>query len=79
MFPIDFQNILYNLIGVSSLYNQNIDAYFDIPNKRQIDLLILLLIYVQMTEPDSLVLHSDTLVIILVIKLFTNYTTVYKD
>jgi hypothetical protein len=43
------------------------------------DLLILLLVHVQMTEHDSLVLHSDILVIILVIKAFTNYITLYED
>jgi hypothetical protein len=32
-----------------------------------------------MTELDSVVLHSDILVIILVIKPFTNYINLYKD
>jgi hypothetical protein len=32
-----------------------------------------------MVELDSLVLHSDILVIILVIKPFTNYISLYKD
>jgi hypothetical protein len=36
-------------------------------------------LHVQMTELDSLVLHSAILIIILVIKPFTNYITVYKD
>jgi hypothetical protein len=35
--------------------------------------------HVQMAELDSLVLHSAILVIIFVIKTFTDYINLYKD
>jgi hypothetical protein len=67
-----FKTSMPYLIETSNYYNH--ENYYI-----QIDLLILFLIYVQMTELDFLVLHSDILVLILVIKSFTNYITLYKD